>query len=75
MEISVAQAKNTLPKLIRAVEAGDEVVITRRGAPVARLTASALRTKVKFGTLKGRIKLEPGWDAPIDIDRFLAGEF
>lgn len=34
---SVAEAKNNLPKLLDRVLAGEEVVITRRGKPIARL--------------------------------------
>lgn len=36
--VSVAEAKAHLSQLIAAVEAGDEVVITRRGEPVATLS-------------------------------------
>jgi antitoxin (DNA-binding transcriptional repressor) of toxin-antitoxin stability system len=35
--VGLADAKAQLSALIDAVEAGDEVVITRRGEPVARL--------------------------------------
>lgn len=34
---SVAEAKNNLPSLIAKAEAGEEVVITRHGKPVAEL--------------------------------------
>jgi prevent-host-death family protein len=36
-EIGAFQAKNTLGTLLDRVEAGDEVVITRRGKHIARL--------------------------------------
>lgn len=36
--ISARDANQQFSKLLRQVEEGDEVVITRRGAPVARLT-------------------------------------
>lgn len=36
--LSVAQAKAHLSALLDAVESGEEVEITRRGIPVARLT-------------------------------------
>lgn len=35
---SVAQAKAQLSAILEAVERGEEVVITKRGKPVARLT-------------------------------------
>jgi prevent-host-death family protein len=37
MEIGAFEAKNTLGSLLDRVERGEEVVITRRGKPVARL--------------------------------------
>lgn len=75
MDVSIAEAKNRLSELIRAVEGGDRVVITRHGKPVARLTPPPpKRRQVRLGAMKDRIRLLPGWDAPIDLDRFLAGD-
>ncbi len=39
--VSLADAKAQLSDLVDRVEAGDEIDITRRGKPVARLTAVA----------------------------------
>lgn len=44
-KVTVAQAKAGLSALLDRVEAGDEVVITRRGLPVARLVASTPKRK------------------------------
>ena len=75
MNVSTAEAKNRLPQLIRAVEAGEEVIITRHGRPVARLAPPPpAHRKPRLGGMKGRIKFLPGWDDPIDEDRFLAGD-
>jgi len=41
--VPVFEAKNRLSELISAVEHGEEVSITRRGIPVARLVAEAPR--------------------------------
>ena len=38
-KVSVTQARNTLARLIREVEAGEAVQITRRGRPVAVLVS------------------------------------
>jgi prevent-host-death family protein len=40
-EIGAFEAKNTLGSLLDRVEAGEEIVITRRGKPVARLVPEA----------------------------------
>ena len=39
MQVNTLEAKNQLSKLIKAVEAGQEVIIASRGRPVARLVA------------------------------------
>ena len=75
MEVSIAEAKNRLTELIRAVEAGEEIVITRHGKPVAQLTPpSPARRPVRLGGMKGRLELLPGWNDPVDLERFLAGD-
>jgi len=75
MDVSIAEAKNRLPELIRAVEGGERIVITRHGKPVAQLTpAPPERRQIQWGAMRGRIQLPQGWDDSIDLDRFLAGE-
>ena len=37
MEVSLTAAKAQLTDLVRRAEAGEEVILTRRGAPVARI--------------------------------------
>jgi antitoxin (DNA-binding transcriptional repressor) of toxin-antitoxin stability system len=75
MDVSIAEAKNRLPELIRAVEDGEKVIITRHGKPVAQISAPPReRRRVRLGCMKDRIELLPGWDAPVDPDRFLDGD-
>ena len=75
MDVSIAEAKNRLPELIRAVEGGAAVVITRHGKPVAQLTPAPMeRRQVRLGGMKNRVQLLPGWDAPMDLDSLLGGE-
>ena len=38
--VPLAEAKNRLSELIARVEAGEEIAVTRRGKPVARLVAA-----------------------------------
>jgi prevent-host-death family protein len=42
-DYSIAEAKNNLPKLVDRAVAGEEVTITRRGKPVAKIVPSAPR--------------------------------
>jgi prevent-host-death family protein len=37
MQVNILEAKNRLSKLIKSVQGGEEVVIAKRGEPVARL--------------------------------------
>ena len=79
MKVSVAEAKNNLTKLIKAVEDGREVTICRRGRPVVDLvrTSNGDSKKPKFGTLKGKIKIyDPDWWKPMtreEVETFIEG--
>ena len=47
----------------------------RSGKPVAQITPAPVeRRQIQWGAMSDRIKLLPGWDDPVDLDRFLAGE-
>jgi prevent-host-death family protein len=78
MKISVADAKNTLPKLIKAVEDGKSVTICRHGTPVVDIvrTTQPHPDKPAFGTLKGKVTvLDPDWWKPMtgeEVDAFLS---
>ena len=68
MQVSVANAKNKLPELIKAVEQGEPVTICRRGVPVVDIvrTSEPSRKKPVFGTLKGKIQIiDPDWWKPM----------
>jgi prevent-host-death family protein len=47
---SVADAKNRLPQLLDRALAGEEVIITRRGKPVAELRPAARQSAAAIGT-------------------------
>lgn len=79
MQVSVADAKNKLPELIKAVEDGKSVTICRRGVPVVDIvrTQKPARKKIKLGTLKGKIQIiDPNWWKPMtdeEVEDFVAG--
>jgi len=58
--VPINQLRNELSKFILAVEAGEEIVITRRGTEVARLIPSATRPKIDrvAAILEARKKLK-----------------
>jgi prevent-host-death family protein len=53
---SVAEAKNTLPKLIDRALQGEEVVITRHGKPVAELRPLEQPPAPPQGTYEGTLE-------------------
>jgi prevent-host-death family protein len=79
MQVSVADAKNKLPELIKAVEGGEPVTICRRGVPVVDIvrTHEPARKKRTLGTLKGKIQVvDPNWWKPMsdeEVEDLLSG--
>lgn len=57
MQIAIAEAKAQFAELIRRVEAGEEIELTRYGRPVARLTATPVRANRLVGCMKGQFTL------------------
>ncbi|MDE0651389.1 MAG: type II toxin-antitoxin system prevent-host-death family antitoxin, partial [Gammaproteobacteria bacterium] len=53
--VNVHQAKTQLSRLLAQVEAGEEVVVARRGKPVARLVAFERRGERRPDVLKGQV--------------------
>jgi prevent-host-death family protein len=69
MTINVYAAKTNLSQLLDRAAAGEEIVITRNGRPVAKLVSmTPARKPRKLGTLKGRIRIGKAFDAPLPDD-------
>ncbi len=64
--IDIREAKTRLSRLMDQAAAGQDVILARRGKPVARLSqlAPPIR-KVRFGVLKGRVRVAADFDAPL----------
>ena len=57
--MSVAEAKANLSDLLRQAEAGDDVIVSRNGRPIAKI--SALRPR-QPGFLQGEVVVhDPNW--------------
>ena len=56
--VNVHEAKSTLSALLTRVERGEEVVIARNGAPVAKLTRVEPATRRE----RGEWRRLPGWE-------------
>ena len=80
MKVSVTEAKAQLTELVKRAEAGDEVILTRRGQDVARLVpihaaqdAPSRRALMERVRTSASAKASPGPDAARSQD-FLYGE-
>lgn len=73
--VNIHEAKTTLSKLLRRVQAGEEIVIAKSGHPVARLVpvGEPPRDRV-LGLAAGRITLAADFDAPLPADVLAAFE-
>ena len=63
--VNVHQAKTQLSRLLAQVEAGEEVVIARRGEPVARLVRCKAKGKRQPDVLKGKITIPDSFFDPL----------
>lgn len=72
--VGVHEAKTQLSKLLADVQSGEEIVITSRGRPVARLVGVEPAAR-RFGVDRGAFTVPDDFDAPLDdelLDRFEA---
>lgn len=65
--VGVHEAKTHLSRLLERVRAGEEIVIQRRGQPIAVLTGINRRSP-RFGTDRGRVTIGDDFDAPLPDD-------
>jgi prevent-host-death family protein len=63
--VSVTTAKKNFSKLLRRVTAGEKIVISNRGIPVALLVPVSRRP---LGLDKNRVRIAEDFDAPLPPD-------
>ncbi len=63
IQVNVYEAKSRLSQLLAQVEAGEEVVIARNGAPVARLVSVRRDRGARTpGAWRGKVWMAPDFD-------------
>lgn len=73
--VNIYEAKTQLSRLVDQAAAGEEVIIARGGKPVARLAQLAAPVrKIRFGVLKGQVKMAADFDAPLPDEVIAAFE-
>ena len=72
--VGVHEAKTHLSRLLDRVSAGEEIVITRRGAEVARLVPVRASGARRLGVDRGRYVVPDDFDAPLPDELLAAFE-
>ena len=74
--VTIHRAKTELSKLIKRVEAGEEITIARRDKPVARLVpAEAVEKKKRIpGSWKGKFTVPDSFFDPLPEEELAAWE-
>jgi prevent-host-death family protein len=69
IRVNVHEAKTHLSRLLKRVAAGEEIIISKAGKPVAKLTPlSKPQTNRVPGLDKGVIQIPHDFDAPLPED-------
>lgn len=72
--VNIYDAKTRFSELVDKAASGDDVVVSRNGKPLVRITQleGGQKHRIKFGVLKGKVKIAADFDAPLPAD-VLAG--
>lgn len=64
--VDIGEAMKRLPYLVDRAAEGEDVIVSRDGRPLARITRlAAPKRRVRFGVLKGRLTVPEDFDAPL----------
>lgn len=73
--VNIYEAKTRLSQLVDKAASGEDVVVSRNGKPLVRITQlKEQKRPVRFGVLKGKIKIGPDFDDPLPDDILAAFE-
>lgn len=66
-QINIYAAKTQLSQIVDRASKGESFVIAKSGTPLAKLVPldDGRPAKVRFGLMKGKIHIEPDFDAPL----------
>ena len=64
--IDIYDATSRLSQLVDIAAAGEDVVVSRNGKPLVRITSlHSAKRSVRFGVLTGKIMMPDDFDAPL----------
>ncbi|MFA7503680.1 MAG: type II toxin-antitoxin system prevent-host-death family antitoxin [Burkholderiaceae bacterium] len=71
--VNIYDAKTRLSQLVDKAVSGEDVVVSRHGKPLVRITRlDAPKRRIEFGLLEGKLTIPEDFDAPLS-DEVLAG--
>lgn len=71
--VNIYDAKTHLSKLVDKAASGEDVVVSRNGKPLVRITRlEPPKRRIRFGLLRGKLVVPEDFDAPLP-DEVLAG--
>ena len=67
--VNIYDAKTRLSQLVDKAAGGEDVVVSRNGKPLARITRlEASKRSIKFGLLRGKLTIPADFDAPLPAE-------
>jgi len=74
--VNIHQAKTNLSRLLSRVELGEEIIISNRGLPIAKLVPfrTSLDRRSSLGQDRGKFVLPDDFNAPLPEDILVAFE-
>ncbi len=67
--VDIYDAKTRLSQLVDKAASGEDVVVSRNGKPLVRITRlEGPKQRIKFGVLKGKLTVPADFDAPLPDD-------
>ncbi|MEO6748099.1 MAG: type II toxin-antitoxin system prevent-host-death family antitoxin [Casimicrobiaceae bacterium] len=64
--MNIDYVRTHLSQLVDKAAAGEDVIVSRNGKPLVRITALApVKRRITFGVLKGKLKIPADFDAPL----------
>ena len=74
-QFNIHDAKTNLSRIIKRVEHGEEIIISRAGRPVAKVIPLAGKVqRIGRGSLRGKLVLADDWDSDA-VNESIAAEF
>ena len=67
--VNIYDAKTRFSQLVDKAASGEDVVVSRNGKPLVRITQlEGPKRRIRFGLLKGKLTVAADFDAPLPAD-------